>query len=137
MSSRNEVCTLPEFVPCGSSEIPLTTVGFETCIQQTATPDLTVELVNESRYSFAHLYLSQGGDWGEDLLAGAGLDRGGDTFAVTGVPCGVYDIRLVGPGGSYPSVLPGVDICHQRTSLPLESLGLEGLKGVAPGIERR
>ncbi|HEX8846244.1 MAG TPA: hypothetical protein VF791_16470 [Pyrinomonadaceae bacterium] len=57
-------------------------------------------IVNKSSYSIYHLYLSPSirRAWGKDQL-GRRVIKPGDSFTLHGIPCGLYDIKVVDQDG--------------------------------------
>lgn len=66
-------------------------------------PPEPLQIQNESRdFSIDRLYIApaeERGQWGPDLLAGDEVPPG-DTFTVTDIPPGLYDVRLVDDSGA-------------------------------------
>ena len=65
----------------------------------TAAQALSLKVVNKSKTAVHHLYLSDAGDkkWGEDQLGEGKNDtiEAGDSFTLTGIEAGDYDVKLV------------------------------------------
>ena len=70
-----------------------------------------VEITNNSDWSLTHLFISSVDqeEWGEDQL-GDKIIETGDSFTLTGVPCGTYDVKLRDEDGDECEVAD-VDIC--------------------------
>jgi len=71
----------------------------------------TIEIVNRTRWWIYELYLSptQALDWGPDQLDDETIGPG-DHFTLSGIPCQVYDVRLVDEDGD-DCVVVGIDLC--------------------------
>jgi len=72
-------------------------------------------VVNKSSYTFAHLYLSPSNRraWGRDQL-GRRIVRPGESFTLRGIPCGLYDIRLVDEDGD-SCIVTEIAMCRNHT----------------------
>lgn len=70
-----------------------------------------VSMRNDSAWNINELYLSAVDvqEWGEDQL-GEHLIATGETFTLSGVPCDVYDVRLVDEDGDV-CIVGGVKLC--------------------------
>ncbi len=70
-----------------------------------------VSLTNESSWVITELYLSavDVSEWGPDQL-GEQVIGSGTSFEISGVPCDVYDVRLVDEDGDV-CVVGGVKLC--------------------------
>ena len=70
-----------------------------------------VNISNESDWSLTHLYISSVNqqEWGEDQLGDKVIGTG-ESFTLTGVPCGTYDVKLRDEDGDECEVAD-VDIC--------------------------
>jgi hypothetical protein len=72
-------------------------------------------IVNKSSYTFARLYLSPSTRrrWGTDQL-GRRVVRPGQSFTLHGIPCGLYDIKLVDEDGD-TCVVAEIPMCRDHT----------------------
>ncbi len=74
-----------------------------------------VKLVNSSDWSLEEMYLSStdNEEWGPDQL-GHHVIKPGETFTLTNVPCGLWDVKLVDEDGD-ECVVESVEICKSET----------------------
>ncbi len=70
-----------------------------------------VSMQNNSAWNINELYLSAVDvqEWGDDQL-GEHVIANGETFKLSGVPCDVYDVRLVDEDGDV-CIVGGVKLC--------------------------
>lgn len=70
-----------------------------------------VSMQNNSAWNINELYLSAVDvqEWGDDQL-GEHVIANGETFKLSGVPCDVYDVRLVDEDGD-ACIVGGVKLC--------------------------
>jgi len=71
----------------------------------------TVSLQNDSSWTIVEMYLSAVDveEWGPDQL-GEKMIAPGEAYSLSGVPCDVYDVRLVDEDGDV-CVVGGVKLC--------------------------
>lgn len=88
------------------------------------TLDSTLTIDNESSYGFAEINLSpeDSETWGADLL-GSDVLLPGEILEVSGVACGVYDIRIVDEDLD-ECILPAVDLCLENAVWRIDDLEL-------------
>ncbi len=81
-----------------------------------AVGDSNITLRNDSSWVLNELYLSSVDDaeWGPDQLGNEVIETGG-SFILTGVPCEVYDVRLVDEDGD-ACELSHVALCNHEAS---------------------
>lgn len=84
----------------------------------------SVELVNQSQFVIAGLFMSpvSQSTWGPDQL-GQHVIMPGTSFTLTGIECGAYDVRLVGPNGE-SCTMPGVPMCMGAEQWLIDDAGL-------------
>ena len=86
------------------------------------TPDLDSELTieNESSFTMIGIYLSPTSSvqWGEDLL-GRDVLEPGDSLEISGIECGVYDIRIVDEDDD-ECILESVDLCLDQATWSID-----------------
>ena len=72
-------------------------------------------IVNKSSYAFAQLFISSSTRrvWGPDQL-GRRIVRPGESFTLRGIPCGLYDIKLVDEDGDI-CVVTEIPRCRNHT----------------------
>ena len=72
-------------------------------------------IVNKSSFTFAQLYISSSTRraWGRDQL-GRRIVRPGESFTLRGIPCGLYDIRLVDEDGD-SCIVTEIPMCRNHT----------------------
>ncbi len=82
-----------------------------------------LELINRSGGDIWYVYVSpsKADDWGEDWL-GDDLIRDGDSYAIAGIPDGVYDISVEGKNNQPIEVVWEVDL-RDEVSLTIVGLG--------------
>lgn len=76
--------------------------------------DSKVVLVNKSAWAIHQLYFSPTSqrEWGPDQLGDHTIENG-DTFTLSGVPCGAYDVRLVDEDGD-ECIVEDVGLCADK-----------------------
>jgi hypothetical protein len=74
-----------------------------------------VKLVNSSDWTLEEMYLSSVDDdeWGPDQL-GHHVIKPGETFTLSNIPCGVWDVKLVDEDGD-ECVVESVEVCKSET----------------------
>lgn len=72
-------------------------------------------VVNKTSYTFMHLYLSNSRNryWGPDQL-GRKVINPGDSYTLTRIACGLYDVKLVDEDGD-ECVVEEVPMCRDHT----------------------
>jgi hypothetical protein len=72
-------------------------------------------IVNRSNYTVYHLYLSpsRAARWGRDQL-GRKVIRPGDSYTLYGIPCGLYDVKVVDNDGD-SCVVTEIPMCRDHT----------------------
>jgi hypothetical protein len=71
-----------------------------------------VKVINQSKWDIHHMFVSpsEQEDWGPDQLEDQVIDAGAN-FTLNGIPCDVYDIKVVDEDGD-ECILEAVDICE-------------------------
>ena len=72
-------------------------------------------IVNKSSYAFAQLFISPSArrNWGPDQL-GRRVVRPGESFTLRGIPCGLYDLKLVDEDGD-ACIVTEIPMCRNHT----------------------
>ena len=75
----------------------------------------TVKIINQSKWEIHHVFLSSVDDenWGEDQLEDDILAKG-DTLTITGIPCDLYDVKVVDEDGD-ECIIEEVDMCGDNS----------------------
>jgi hypothetical protein len=75
----------------------------------------TIKVVNQSKWEIHHLYLSASDEenWGPDQLGDETIGTG-ESFTLTHIDCGDYDIKLVDEDGD-ECVVEEVNLCGDST----------------------
>ena len=83
-----------------------------------------VTLVNNSAWEIYELYVSDSDDWdwGEDQLDDETIDTG-ESFMLTGIPCGEYDVKLVDEDDD-ECIVEDVEICGGSDRWVIDSADL-------------
>ena len=76
-------------------------------------PDSQVTFRNDSKMDIMELYFSRtaSNDWGKEQL-GKHLVRSGDSFTLSQIPCGSYDVKLVDEDGDQCDI-SAVQLCAE------------------------
>lgn len=74
-----------------------------------------VKLVNSSNWAIEQMYLSSVDEeeWGPDQL-GHHVIKPGETFTLSNIPCGLWDVKLVDEDGD-ECVVESVEVCKSET----------------------
>lgn len=80
-----------------------------------ARSDAEVVIRNDSMWAIHQLFISSVDteEWGPDQLGEHVIDSGGDSFTLTGIPCGAYDVQLVDEDGD-ACVVRDVGLCAAK-----------------------
>lgn len=83
-----------------------------------------VTIVNKSDWTIEELYLSPNDEdsWGPDQLKQHVIEPG-ESFKLTQIPCGTWDVKLVDEDGD-ECVVAGVDICANSETWTISSKDL-------------
>lgn len=76
------------------------------------TGDLTLEITNQSGVEIWYVYISpaEAEEWGEDWLGGEDAIADGETYIITGIPAGTYDVRAEDPSGEAVEIVWATEI---------------------------
>ena len=84
----------------------------------------SIRVTNSSAWVIRELYLSPVSEsrWGADQL-GAHVIRTGESYSITGIPCGSYDVKIVDEDGDNCEVR-NTNICAENSGVDISSQDL-------------
>lgn len=93
--------------------------------------DSKVTLVNKSAWAIHQLYFSPTAEreWGPDQLGDHTIENG-DSFTLTSVPCGAYDVRLVDEDGD-ECIVEDVGLCADKDQWTITDKDLLGCQSAS------
>lgn len=114
---------------CGGGAATTTATTGATSSGDTATvaapsTDSSIRFTNSSAWTIRELYLSPVSEsrWGADQL-GAHVIHTGESYTLTGIPCGSYDVKLVDEDGDVCEVR-NTNICAENSGVDISSQDL-------------
>jgi hypothetical protein len=77
--------------------------------------DASVEIRNDSAWEIHQIYISSVDteEWGPDQLGANVIGAGGDTYTLTDIPCGAYDVQLIDEDGD-ECIIGDVALCAAK-----------------------
>ena len=86
-------------------------------------------IANKSSYAIYHLYLSPSNRraWGRDQL-GRKVIQPGDSYTLRGIPCGLYDIKVVDNDGDSCEIRE-IPMCRDHTHWEMTNDSLLSCQG--------
>ena len=114
---------------CGSVSTPTEAPPVEATEAPTDEPKASgpsLDIINDSEISVCYVYLSptKSDEWGEDQLGEENMIDGGESFTITNIPSGTYDLLAEDCDGNLLGVTYEADITEGEYTWTIETVTL-------------